>query len=91
VFENIGTFHAVTLVMIKEFGLDAFRLKYPLLVEESIFLPEKLENQGKQWETTLEMALTVLKVVIKYDTMKISNVIVKEIQIVIVISGRKNQ
>ncbi len=77
--------------MIKEFGLDAFRLKYPLLVEESIFLPEKLENQGKQWETTLEMALTVLKVVIKYDTMKISNVIVKEIQIVIVISGRKNQ
>jgi hypothetical protein len=91
VFENIGTFHAVTLVMIKEFGLDAFRLKYPLLVEESIFLPEKLENQGKQWETTLEMALTVLKVVIKYDTMKISNVIVKEIQIVVVISGRKNQ
>ncbi len=90
-FENIGTFHAVTLVMIKEFGLDAFRLKYPLLVEESIFLPEKLENQGKQWETTLEMALTVLKVVIKYDTMKISNVIVKEIQIVVVISGRKNQ
>lgn len=61
ILENVGRFHAVTYAMIKTLGLEALKLKYSPLVKESVFSPGNAA-QSTYWETTLEMALQVLKV-----------------------------
>jgi len=62
VLENLGTFQAVSYAMIREMGVDSFKEKYPLLVEENVLSHKGKEVYTDYWENILEMAVKTLQV-----------------------------